>query len=119
MVKTEDEKREMAQKHRFRKEREFKRRLDEHEENEEGDIRSFKFHKYDLGRFDTKRRRDNADDDNREGRKEKKNDRRNDWKADRRNDRKGDRKGGEAFGKGGKNFSKGGRNFNNYDDYDE
>ena len=47
VVKTEDEKREMAQKHRFRKEREFKRRLDEHEENEEGDIRSFKFHSFD------------------------------------------------------------------------
>ena len=47
VVKTEEEKREMAQKHRFRKEREFKRRLDEHEENEEGDIRSFKFHSFD------------------------------------------------------------------------
>lgn len=44
VVKTDEEKRAMAQKHRFKKEREFKRRLDEQEENEEGDIRSFKFH---------------------------------------------------------------------------
>jgi putative N6-adenine-specific DNA methylase len=44
IVKTEDEKEEMAQKHRFKKNREFKKRLDEEEENEGGDIRSFKFH---------------------------------------------------------------------------
>ena len=46
IVKTEDEKREMAQKHRFKKNREFKKRLDETEENEEGDIRSFTFHSF-------------------------------------------------------------------------
>ena len=44
IVKTDEEKRQMAEKHRFKKEREFKKRLDEQEENEEGDIRSFKFH---------------------------------------------------------------------------
>ena len=44
IVKTDDEKRQMAEKHRFKKEREFKKRLTEQEENEEGDIRSFKFH---------------------------------------------------------------------------
>ena len=44
VVKTDEEKRQMAEKHRFKKEREFKKRLDEQEENEEGDIRSFKFH---------------------------------------------------------------------------
>lgn len=44
VVKTENEKREMAEKHRFKKNREFKKRLDEQEENEESDIRSFKFH---------------------------------------------------------------------------
>lgn len=43
-VKTEEEKRQMAEKHRFKKEREFKKRLEEQEENEEADIRSFKFH---------------------------------------------------------------------------
>lgn len=55
IVKTEDEKREMAQKHRFKKNREFKQLLDEQESNEEGDIRSFKFHTIKaprLGRHD-------------------------------------------------------------------
>lgn len=44
MVKSEDEKRQMAEKHRFKKEREFKKRISEQEENEEADIRNFKFH---------------------------------------------------------------------------
>ena len=43
-MKTEEEKRQMAEKHRFKKEREFKQRLTEKEENEGADIRSFKFH---------------------------------------------------------------------------
>ena len=43
IVKTEDEKRQMAEKHRFKKNREFKKRLEEDEENENADIRSFKF----------------------------------------------------------------------------
>ncbi len=44
VIKTEDEKREMAQQHRFKKERNFKKRLTESEQNAEGDIRSFIFH---------------------------------------------------------------------------
>ena len=48
VVKTEEEKRQMAEKHRFKKEREFKQRITEQEENEEGDIRSFTFHRHDL-----------------------------------------------------------------------
>lgn len=44
IVKTEEEKRMMAEKHRFKKNREFKKRLDEQLENEEADIRSFTFH---------------------------------------------------------------------------
>jgi len=47
-VKTEEEKRQMAEKHRFKKSREFKQRLDEQEENEEADIRSFTFHKHEF-----------------------------------------------------------------------
>ena len=47
-VKTEDEKRQMAEKHRFKKNREFKQRITEQEENEEGDIRSFTFHRHDM-----------------------------------------------------------------------
>ena len=48
IVKTEEEKRQMAEKHRFKKEREFKKRLEEKEENEEADILSFTFHKHNL-----------------------------------------------------------------------
>ena len=51
VVKTEDEKREMAQKHRFKKEREFKKRLEENEENAETDIRSFTFHSLERNKF--------------------------------------------------------------------
>ena len=47
-VKTEEEKKLMAQAHRFKKEREFKQRLTEQEENEEGDIRTFTFHRHNL-----------------------------------------------------------------------
>lgn len=47
-VKTEDEKRQMAEKHRFKKNRDFKQRLEEQEQNEDGDIRSFTFHRHDL-----------------------------------------------------------------------
>ena len=48
IVKTEEEKRQMAEKHRFKKNREFKQRLDEQEQNEESDIRSFTFHRHEF-----------------------------------------------------------------------
>jgi len=47
-VKTDDEKRQMAEKHRFKKNRDFKQRMEEQEQNEEGDIRSFTFHRHDV-----------------------------------------------------------------------
>ena len=47
-VKNDEERRQMAEKHRFKKHREFKQRLDEQEANEEGDIRSFTFHHHDV-----------------------------------------------------------------------
>ena len=50
IVKTEEEKRQMAEKHRFKKNREFKQRLEETEQNEEADIRSFTFHKHELNK---------------------------------------------------------------------
>lgn len=43
-MKTEEERKLMMEKHRFKQNREFKKRLEETEENEEGDIRSFTFH---------------------------------------------------------------------------
>lgn len=56
IVKTEEEKRQMAEKHRFKKNREFKKRLDEDEENAESDIRSFKFHSIERRRQDDNHR---------------------------------------------------------------
>ncbi len=116
IVKTEEEKREMAQKHRFKKNREFKQRLDEQESNEEGDIRSFSFHKHEIdfgvkrgdrkGRNDAKRSRG----EERFGKEDRKGGR--DFKASR------DFKGAKRFGKG----SKYGGNFeskNRFDNDDE
>ena len=77
VVKTDEEKRQMAQKHRFKKEREFKQRLEETEQNEEGDIRSFTFHRHELEKPERKNRR--------EDRKE--------WNDDRK---RFDRKGGKG-----------------------
>ena len=48
IVKTEEEKQQMAEKHRFKKNRDFKRRTDEENENEDGDIRTFTFHNHDI-----------------------------------------------------------------------
>ncbi len=47
-VKTDDERKQMAQSHRFKKEREFKQRITEQESNEDADIRTFTFHHHDL-----------------------------------------------------------------------
>jgi len=95
IVKTEEEKREMAQKHRFKKEREFKQRLEETEQNEEADIRSFTFHHHDLEKHE------------REERKVRRNDRR-----DAREDRRGGRKEkGGRFDRGNRKFNKTGNNF--------
>lgn len=112
IVKTELEKEEMAQKHRFKKEREFKKRLEEQEENEAGDIRSFKFHSFD----DFNERRDRRPRDNRE--------RRDGGRPDRRQGRGGkpfakdDRRGGKDFDhrKGQRDYGKSKRK--NYDNED-
>lgn len=97
IVKTEDEKRQMAEKHRFKKNREFKKRLDEEEENAESDIRSFKFHSIE-------RREQN--DDRRGGNERKSRDR---FDRDDK-DFKGKGFKGKGFGdKGDKYFGKGSR----------
>ena len=54
-VKTDDEKRQMAEKHRFKKHREFKQRIEEQEQNEDADIRSFTFHRHEV--FEDKKSR--------------------------------------------------------------
>ena len=72
ILKTEEEKKAMAEKHRFKKERgDFKKRLEE-VENDSGDIRSFEFKRYDyVERFGNKEKRDKRsfgnDDRNRHG----------------------------------------------------
>jgi len=97
IVKTDEEKRQMAQKHRFKKEREFKQRLEETEQNEEGDIRSFTFHHHELG--ERKMRDDRRDHEDREDRK--------DWndRKDRkdRDDRKFKRDRKDRFDRSDKN----------------
>ena len=68
VVKTEEEKRQMAEKHRFKKNRDFKQRLEETEQNEEGDIRSFTFHHHKLEKEERKERRDRRSNDERDER---------------------------------------------------
>ena len=132
VVKTDEEKRQMAEKHRFKKNREFKKRLEEDEENAEADIRSFKFRSLERKPFGE--RRSSFDDDCRGGREGK---REFGGKSDRGGKRefggKGDRGGKREFGgkrfdrddrrgsfkggsfKGGRDFKRGGRGFDNED----
>ena len=95
IVKTDEEKRQMAQKHRFKKEREFKQRLEETEQNEEADIRNFTFHRHDLEKHE------------REDRKGRRNDKR-DFREDRR---AGKKDKGRNFDRSERKFNKEGRNF--------
>ena len=131
VVKTADEKRQMAEKHRFKKEREFKKRLDEQEENEENDIRSFTFHRHDLQKEERKERRDRKEqqDDRFElkGKRFEQKGKRFDQKG-KRFDKKDDRRGGkydnspnrgghERFDRsGGKKTFKNKRQFDNHDE---
>ncbi len=128
VVKTDAEKKEMAQKHRFKKEREFKKRITEETENEEDDIRSFKFHTHRLEDFEKRR------EEIRRGGRPRISDSRRGDDDDKRGSRgfKGDRKGGKDIGgksfggkrggfkgdrKGGRDFKRGGkRDFSNYDE---
>ena len=66
IVKTESEKKQMAEKHRFKKNREFKKKIEEEEENEISDIRSFKFHSLERKKPSSFREKD--DDERRERR---------------------------------------------------
>ena len=96
IVKTEEEKRQMAEKHRFKKEREFKKRLEEQEENEEADIRSFTFHRHDMEKKERSERKGRRD-----GKREDREERR-----DRKGGYKGANKGGhERFDRSGKSRS--------------
>ena len=115
IVKTDEEKKQMAQKHRFKKEREFKQRLEETEQNEEGDIRSFTFHRHELDHEDRNVRKDRNIRKSREDQND-----RSDWKnrsnqKDRNNrrDRKDrfDRSDKNPWPGKGKGFDKKNRRF--------
>ena len=114
IVKTEEEKRQMAEKHRFKKNRDFKQRLEETEQNEEADIRSFTFHRHDLNndkRNEHRNRRENRED------REDRRDRKGGYKgsANRGGHERFDRSGkGRSFGKG-KDFG----NKRRFDDEDD
>lgn len=118
-VKTDEEKRQMAEKRRFKQNREFKKRLDEKEENEEADIRTFRFRSLEKREFKGDRRDDRRDDrfQKRGGRNDRYS--RDDCGDDRysRDDRKPYRKsenrgGHERFDRsGGKKQRGGGRDF--------
>ena len=120
IVKTEEEKRQMAEKHRFKKNREFKKRLDEEAENEEADIRSFKFRSMDRrndndgakrgGKSFGGKRFDRDDSKSFGGKRDGK---RDDKSFSRGRDDKGFGKGFKGDRKGGKGFNK-----NKYDDED-
>lgn len=106
IVKTEDEKRQMAEKRRFKKNRDFKQMLEEKEENEAGDIRTFKFHDFpdSLGRHDDEHHFSRSKDYYQSNRKP------------RRDDKRGEgRNEGRRFGRDGQ-FNRGGDGFRGRDD---
>jgi putative N6-adenine-specific DNA methylase len=140
-VQTDEEKRQMAEKHRFKKNREFKQRLEEQEQNEEGDIRSFTFHHHELtkpttgrgerglrpGRGDRRDRDNNGDrrsrrdrDDRDEGRARKPRTFRDsrDHRDDRRRPNSGQRGGHERFDRGGGKYYLPNNHTTNEDDED-
>ena len=111
IVKTAAEKKEMAQKHRFKKNREFTKRLEEESSNEEGDIRNFTFHKHEIDGFSGRKKRttrkhdDSHDNENRRGK------RGNSFGG------RDERKGNKRFDKGSKRngFNKGRSHFDEED----
>ena len=109
IIKTEEEKKEMAEKHRFKKNREFKKRLEENEENEIADIRSFKFHSLERVQERDERKRGG----NRRNDRSYDNNDMPDYKGKKRFDKDGR---GRSFGKrGGKEH---GRKNYQIDDYE-
>ena len=102
IVKTEEEKQEMAQKHRFKKHRDdFKERFEREDDNEEGDIRTFKFHLLRKNDRFGDRRTDRRSGEMRRGRDF------DDERGGERRNRRPDRDGWKAGG--GKKFFKGKR----------
>ena len=88
--KTEEEKRQMAEKRRFKQNREFKKRLDEEQENADADIRSFKFRSLEKKESNREFRREEKKAFSKDGRDNRKPFRKND-RDDRKSFRKNDR----------------------------
>ncbi len=100
IVQTDEEKKQMSEKRRFKKDRgDFKKRLDEQEENEDSDIRTFKFHSLERKPFQQQ--------DKKGGRRERNYD---DWSGNKGGHERFDRSGRERYGKkeGRERFDKGG-----------
>ena len=130
-VKTDEEKRQMAEKRRFKQNREFKKRLDEKEENEEADIRTFRFRSLEKREFKGDRRDDRRDDrfqkrggrNDRYSRDDSGDDRysRDDRKPYRKSENRGgherfDRSGGKKQRGGGRGFDRNKRRFEDDND---
>jgi len=118
IVKTDEEKRQMAEKNRFKKNREFKQRLEETEQNEEGDIRSFTFHRHDIGQRREDERRNRRDDDRR-GKRDDYRGKLDDRRGKRDDDRRGRRDGDKPFNKHDKRSFDKGKNYGKKRKYDD
>ena len=111
IVKTAAEKKEMAQKHRFKKNREFTKRLEEESSNEEGDIRNFTFHKHEIDGFSGRKKRTTRDHDDSHDNENRHGKRGNSFGG------RDERKGNKRFDKGSKRngFNKGRSHFDEED----
>ncbi len=111
IVKTAAEKKEMAQKHRFKKNREFTKRLEEESSNAEGDIRNFTFHKHEIDGFSGRKKRTTRDRDDSHDNENRRGKRGNSFGG------RDERKGNKRFDKGSKRngFNKGRSHFDEED----
>ena len=98
-VKSEEDRRIMADRQRQRKMREFRQRRDEQEDNEEGDIRSFTFHKHELTPRRERIERGGSGEERRPDRREGRSDKRDDRRFDKRDDRRFDKRDDRRFDK--------------------
>lgn len=105
IVKTKEEKQQMAEKHRFKKEREFKKKLDAEETVYTDDIRSYTFKNHftkDLERNNDRRKERSSKKDDRGAGKRDRGDR--GFDRSKKSFDKGNKRGGRDFGKRRKGF---------------
>lgn len=105
IVKTKEEKQQMAEKHRFKKEREFKKKLDAEVTVDTDDIRSYTFKNHftkDLERNNDRRKERSTKKNDRGAGKRDRGDR--DFDRSKKSFDKGNKRGGRDFGKRRKDF---------------